>query len=179
MENPWQPAGGNVTGAIWRITRETAAQRLMIQRGEAQIAVDLTSEDMDALKDRPGVVRVIEPEYRTFSIKMNTKHGPMADIELRKAVSYAFNYQAMLDAAGYADLMTGPLPNGILGHLPNLGVYRTDLAKAKSIWQNQRCRMAASSSPSSMSPVWISSAAGRWCCSTASNSSTSSSISSR
>ncbi|MGL4496950.1 MAG: ABC transporter substrate-binding protein, partial [Beijerinckiaceae bacterium] len=130
-ENAWQTGGGNVTGVIWRITRETAAQRLMIQRGEAQIAVDLTSEDMDALKDRPGVVRVIEPEYRTFSIKMNTKHGPMADIELRKAVSYAFNYAAMRDAAGYADLMTGPLPNGILGHLPSLNVYRTDMAKAK------------------------------------------------
>ncbi len=131
VEAPWQSGGGNVTGAIWRITRETAAQRLMVQRGEAHFAVDLTSEDMDALKNVPGVVRVIEPEYRTFSIKMNTKHGPMADIELRKAISYAFNYQAMLDAAGYADLMIGPLPNGILGHDPKLSVYRTDLAKAK------------------------------------------------
>ena len=86
---------------------------------------------MDALKDQPGVVRVLEPEYRTFSIKMNTRHGALADIELRKAISYAFNYQAMLDAAGYADLMVGPLPNGILGHDPSLQVYRTDLDKAK------------------------------------------------
>jgi peptide/nickel transport system substrate-binding protein len=131
VDAPWQTGGGNVTGAIWRITREAAAQRLMVQRGEAQIAVDLTSEDMDALKDRPGVVRVIEPEYRTFSIKMNTKHGPMADVELRRAVSHAFNYQAMLDAAGYADLMIGPLPHGILGHDAGLAVPRTDLARAK------------------------------------------------
>ena len=55
----------------------------------------------------------------------------MADIELRKAISYAFNYQAMKDAAGYADLMIGPLPNGILGHNPDMKVYRTDLDKAK------------------------------------------------
>ena len=86
---------------------------------------------MDALKNQPGVVRVMEPEYRTFSIKMNTRHGALADIELRKAISYAFNYQAMLDAAGYADLMIGPLPHGILGHDPSLSVYRTDLDKAK------------------------------------------------
>jgi peptide/nickel transport system substrate-binding protein len=71
----WQKGGGNLTGAIWRIVRETATQRLMLQRGEAHIAVDLTSEDMDALKDKPGVVRVIEPEYRTFSIKMNTRRA--------------------------------------------------------------------------------------------------------
>ena len=131
VENPWRPGGGNVSGAIWRITRESSAQRLLVQRGEAHVAADLTSEDMDALKDRPGVVRIIEPEYRTFSIKLNTKHGPMADVELRKAVSYAFNYQAMLDAAGYADLMIGPLPHGILGHNPQLPVYRSDMAKAK------------------------------------------------
>ena len=127
----WKAGKGNIDGAIWKITRETATQRLMVQRGEAHIAVDLTSEDMDALKDKPGVVSILQPEYRTFSIKMNTRHGPFADIELRKAVSYAMNYQGMLDAAGYADLMTGPVPNGILGHNANLAVPRTDLARAK------------------------------------------------
>jgi peptide/nickel transport system substrate-binding protein len=131
VANAWKPGGGNLTGAIWRIVRETATQRLQLQRGEAHIAVDLTSEDMDSLRDRPGVVRVIEPEYRTFSIKMNTRHGPLADLELRKAISYATNYQAIADAAGYADLMTGPLPTGILGHDPKLEVYRADLAKAR------------------------------------------------
>ena len=127
----WKPGAGNITGAIWRIVRETATQRLMMQRGEAHIAVDLTSEDMDQLKDKPGVVSIMEPEYRTFSIKMNTRHGPLADPEMRKAIAYAFNYKGMLDAAGYADLMVGPLPNGIFGHDPKLPVYRTDMAKAK------------------------------------------------
>ena len=127
----WQGGGGNLDGVIWQIARETATQRLMLQRGEAHFAVDLTSEDMDALADAPGVVRVIEPEYRTFSIKMNTVQGPLADINLRKAISYATNYQGIIDAAGYADLMTGPLPNGILGFDPKLVVYRTDLGMAR------------------------------------------------
>ena len=111
--------------------RETATQRLMLQRGEVHVAVDLTSEDMDSLEGRAGVVRVIEPEYRTFSIKMNTQKGPMADPNFRKAISYVTNYQAIIEAAGYAQLMVGPLPTGILGHDPGLEVYRTDLAKAK------------------------------------------------
>jgi peptide/nickel transport system substrate-binding protein len=130
-ETAWQPGGGNLTGVIWQIVRETASQRLMIQRGEIHIAVDLTSEDMDSLAGAPGVVRVIEPEYRTFSIKMNTEHGPMADINFRKAISYATNYQAILESAGYADLMTGPLPDGILGHNPELEVPRMDLERAR------------------------------------------------
>ena len=132
MPNAWKSGGGNLTGAIWKIVRETSSQRLMLQRGEAHIAVDLTAEDMDALKDKPGVVEIVEPEYRTFSIKMNTRHGPFTDLNLRKAVSYAVNYQALLEAdGGYADLMKGPLPPGILGFDPDIEVYRTDMAKAK------------------------------------------------
>lgn len=127
----WQPGGGNLEGVIWQIVRETATQRLKLQRGEAHIAVDLTAEDMDALKGAPGVVRVIEPEYRTFSIKMNTAYGPLQDLNLREAISYAMNYEAMIQATSYADLMVGPLPKGILGQDPNLVVPRMDVAKAK------------------------------------------------
>lgn len=127
----WQQGGGNLEGVIWQIVRETATQRLELQRGECHIAVDLTADDMDALKGAPHVVRIIKPEYRTFSIKMNTAHGPLADINLRHAVSYAMNYQAMVQAEKYTDLMIGPLPTGILGFDPNLVVPRTDLAKAK------------------------------------------------
>lgn len=132
VPNHWRPGGGNLTGAIWRIVRETTSQRLLVQRGEAHVALDLTSEDMDALAGRPGLRLLSEPEFRTFSIKMNTRHGPLADIELRRAVSYAFNYQAMLDSAGRARLMVGPLPHGILGHDPDLVVPRTDLARARA-----------------------------------------------
>jgi peptide/nickel transport system substrate-binding protein len=137
----WKKGGGNLTGAIWKITRETATQRLMVQRGEAQIAVDLTSEDMDALKGRPGVELILEPEYRTFQIKMNTRRGPLADANLRRAIACAFNYQGMMDVAGYAELMRGPLPETIAGFDKDLPVYRTDIAKAKE-W------MAKSSTPS-------------------------------
>mgnify|MGYP003347579584 CR=1 FL=1 len=44
---------------------------------------------MDGLKDKPGVVSLIEPEFRTFSIKLNTEYGPLTDLNLRKAISYA------------------------------------------------------------------------------------------
>jgi peptide/nickel transport system substrate-binding protein len=131
VPNHWRQGGGNLTGAIWKITRETATQRLAVERGDAHIALDLTSEDMDALKGKSGVVLVLQPDYRTFQIKMNTKHGPLTDVNLRKAISYAFNYQAMLDVAGHAVLMQGPLPTGIMGFDKDLAVYRTDLDKAK------------------------------------------------
>jgi peptide/nickel transport system substrate-binding protein len=131
VPNFWREGGGNLSAAIWSIAREASTQRLQIQRGDAHIALDLQSEDVDALKDAPGVVLVMKPDYRTFQIKMNTKHGQLTDINLRKAISYAFNYKGMLDVAGHAVLMQGPLPDGILGFDDKLNVYRTDIGKAK------------------------------------------------
>ncbi len=128
----WHEGGGNLTGVICKVMREAATQRLAIQRGEIHIAIDVPSDDVAALKNRPGVDVIMERDYRTFQIKMNSKHGPLADINLRKAVSHAFNYQGLLEAAGYAELMRGPLPEGMMGFDPDLEVYRTDLDKARA-----------------------------------------------
>jgi peptide/nickel transport system substrate-binding protein len=130
IKDDWHK-GGNLDGAIWKIVRESSTARLMLQRGQVHFALEMYAEDMEAIKDLPNVVRVMEPDYRSFTIKMNTAKGPLADKNLRKAISYAFNYQGMLDAAGPAELMVGPLPTGMFGHDPNLKVYRTDMDKAR------------------------------------------------
>ncbi len=130
----WRKDGrGNLTGAIWKIIREASSQRLAVQKGDIHIAVDLSGDDMDALKGAAGVNLIEEPEFRTFSIKFNTLNGPFADLNLRVAASYAFDYQGMLDAEGpgHAQLMVGPLPPGIMGLDPNLQAPKTNLAKAK------------------------------------------------
>ena len=127
----WREGGGNTDTVIWRYVRENTNQRLMLQRGEIHMAVDLTSDDMSALEGAPGVVRVIEPGDRTFSIKMNTEHGPLSDVNLRKAVSHAFDYEAMRSVSGFADLMHGPLPSGFFGHDPSIDVPRKDLDRAR------------------------------------------------
>jgi len=130
VKDDWHK-GGNIDAAIWKIVREAATTRLMLQRGEVHIALDLFAEDMEALKGVPHVVRIMKPDYRSFSIKMNTAKGPLADKNLRKAISYAYNYQAMLDAAQPAQLMQGPLPTGMFGFDKDLKVYRQDMDKAK------------------------------------------------
>jgi len=134
VRNPdgWRQEGaGNTASVIWRYVRENTNQRLMLQRGEVHMAVDLTSDDVVALEGAPGVRMVVEPGDRTFTFKMNTEFGPTADVNLRKAVSYAFNYEEMLRVSGYAELMQGPLPSSFLGHDAALDVPRMDLDKAR------------------------------------------------
>lgn len=128
----WNKDGGNVQNVVWRIVRETATQRLLLERGEVHFVLDLTTDDLMQVRGKPGVVEVEAVGLQPFYLRMNTKHGPLADVNVRKAVSYAFNYQAMLDVMGNADLMVGPLPTGVFGHNPDLEIYRTDPEKAKA-----------------------------------------------
>ncbi len=123
--------GGNVQNVIWRIVRETSSQRLLIERGEVHYVLDLTAEDMNAIEAAPGVKRVIEPTLQPFYLRMNTAHGPLTDVNLRRAVSSAFDYEGMIDVLGYADLLHGPFPANLPGHNAAMEVYRTDMERAR------------------------------------------------
>lgn len=128
----WNKDGGNVQNVIWRIVRETSTQRLLLERGEVHFVLDLTTDDLVQVQGKPGVVEVEAVGLQPFYLRLNTQHGPLADVNVRRAISYAFNYQSMLDVMGNAELMVGPLPTGVFGHNPDLKVYRTDIEAAKA-----------------------------------------------
>src|SRR5207244_3788915 len=62
----------------------------------------------------------------------NTKKGATKDLNLRKAVCHAFDYDALIKIYnGNAVLQTSPFPNATRGYVPVSGIYRQDLGKAK------------------------------------------------
>src|SRR3989442_9762323 len=82
----------------------------------------------------PGIVVPNFPGMTTFGIKMNTQKGATKDVNLRKAVCFAFDYDALVKIYnGNAVLQTSPFPNATRGHVEVAGIYRQDLAKAKEL----------------------------------------------
>src|SRR3989442_3182993 len=80
----------------------------------------------------PGIVVPNFPGMTTFGIKMNTQKGATKDVNLRKAVCFAFDYEALVKIYnGNAVLQTSPFPNATRGYVAVPGIYRQDLAKAK------------------------------------------------
>lgn len=119
-------------GIVYRIIREPAAQKAALARGEADIVEGLTPEDFDQLKKAKGTVVEDHPGMTTFGIKFNTQHGPTKDINLRKAIAYAMDYESMLKIYnGAAVLETSPFPQGMRGHIDVPGRPTQDLAKAR------------------------------------------------
>lgn len=115
---------------------DRTTRRALIERGQADIAFDLTPSDYDALKQNPQVTVHVGsgPEVTYFVM---TEAGPLASPYARQALSYAFNYDALIKGVyrGYARRAYGPLASTLLGYDPHVFAYHTDLAKARALLQ--------------------------------------------
>lgn len=119
-------------GIIYKIIREPAAQKAALQRGEADIVEGLTPDDYDQIKSTKGIVVQSHAGMTTFGIKFNTQTGPTKDINLRKAIAYAVDYDSFVKVYnGAAILETSPFPQGMQGHIDVPERPKQDLAKAK------------------------------------------------
>ncbi len=130
---------GRLSGVIFRIIREAAPRRAALQRREADAITNLSPDDIGQLQRLPGIRIEDHPGLTTFGIKFNTQQGPTADINLRKAIAYAFDYDSLITIHnGSAVLQTSPFPPAMAGHIDVPGIPRRDLAKAREYLARSR-----------------------------------------
>src|SRR5690606_26565599 len=88
-------------------------------------------QDKTVLSRSPGVIVPQEPSITTYTIKMNNQVGPTADVNVRRALSWAFDYEAMIDVmSGYATRIAGPLSPSLTG-AKQTPFYETDIERAR------------------------------------------------
>ncbi|MBU2961294.1 ABC transporter substrate-binding protein [Citreicella sp. C3M06] len=118
-------------GVIYRMIQESSSQRAALMSGEADLVSDLTPEEFDVVAGRPDIEVTASPMLATFGLKINTQGKLMSDINLRKAVAYAFDYETLLQIYnGKATLQTSPFADAIKGKV-DIDMPRQDMAKAK------------------------------------------------
>ena len=129
-------SGRHFSKVIVRTVPETSTRRELVERGQADLTFDLTPEDNLALSHNPAV-RVIAPYGTEVDFIYMTEAGPLASTYARQALSYAFNYDAVIKGVfkGYARRAYGCLPSTMLGYDPNQFHYHTDLNKARELLQ--------------------------------------------
>ncbi|MGE0723956.1 MAG: ABC transporter substrate-binding protein [Alphaproteobacteria bacterium] len=128
-----------LSGVIYRIIREAAPRKAALQRREIDAMANLTPDDFDQLSKVAGLKMENHPGFTTFGIKFNCQAGPTADVNLRKAIAYAFDYEALMTIHnGMAQLMTSPFPQAIGGHIDVPGIPRKDLDKAKDFLKKSK-----------------------------------------
>ncbi len=128
----WPQGDARPASIVYRLIREPAAQKAALQRGEIDIAEGLTTDDYTQMANAPGIVIENHVGIITFGIKMNCAKGPTKDVNLRKAIAHAFDYDALLAVYNNAaSLEDSPFPNALAGHISVPDIPRRDLDKAK------------------------------------------------
>jgi len=79
---------------------EPATRANLVERGDADITVDLQASDIQSLENK-GTLKVIStPQYNSVTfISMNNTIPPFDNINVRRAVAYALPYDDMFKAA--------------------------------------------------------------------------------
>lgn len=133
VKDYWKGDGGsNIEGIVYKLIRETSAQRAALMRGEADIVLDLSPDEFDQVAKAKGIKTSTEPALTAFGLKFNTKGEYMSDKNLRKAVAHAFDYDALVAIFnGKAVLQTSPFTDDIKGKIDVPGIPRHDMEKAK------------------------------------------------
>ncbi len=119
---------------IYRHIKESATQRLLLEKGDADIARNLTPQDLEALAANKDVKTTATPKGTVYYFSLNMKNPILAKPEVREAFKWLVDYDAigatLIKNIGVVH--QNFLPLGLLGASKDKP-YKLDVAKAKAL----------------------------------------------
>jgi len=123
---------------IYRHIKESATQRLMLEKGDADIARNLTPQDLDALTSGPAADKAIKttatPKGTVYYFSLNQKNPNLAKPEVREAFKVLVDYDAIAKTLikNIGVVHQNFLPIGLLGAAKD-NPYKLDVVKARAL----------------------------------------------
>ena len=117
---------------------EPATRANLVERGDADLVIDLQASDVQSLEAKSKLKVISTPQYNSVTfISMNNKIPPFDNVNVRRAIAHALPYEDMFKAALFgrgkplfdATWTEGKAPNGAY---PIAQPVKLDLEKAKA-----------------------------------------------
>jgi peptide/nickel transport system substrate-binding protein len=123
---------------IIKHVKEPATQSFMVQRGDADIALDMDINQINAIRGKPGLQFFKDPSAWTSYLGMKTTVKPWTDPRVREAAKYAIDYDGLINGVlhGTARQLGSIMMPGLLGFPESLNrqlLYKQDLNKARAL----------------------------------------------
>ncbi|QCK84596.1 ABC transporter substrate-binding protein [Phreatobacter aquaticus] len=117
---------------------EAATRASLIEKGDADLSIDLQPSDIDTLVQRGRVKAISTPQFNAFTmIAFNTKMAPFDNKKVRQAIAAALPYDSIFKAALFergAKLYGGTWSGTPTdASFPQPMPYKQDVAKAKAL----------------------------------------------
>jgi len=121
----------------FRIVPDPATLRLLVSGREVHVvALGLSWIDMLDLEFMPGITVYKQEAFPEIRMgPFNVQQPPFDDKLVRQAVSYAVDYQSIIDGVmlGQAVRLTSAIPEGTFGHDPSIVPYQYDPERAREL----------------------------------------------
>ena len=93
------------------VVPESANRLALLQNGEVDIAMDLSTQEMEIAEGSEGVDVLGIPDRNAMNVLLNTQQAPFDNVDLRKALAYATDYNAIVEGVlnGRAVPSEGPI----------------------------------------------------------------------
>jgi len=119
---------------IVRHSVKSESQRLLLERGDVDIARNLAPEDLNAVASDPALAIDSGPRGRILYLALNQKHPVLSDPKVREALKYLVDYRGLAETALAQRFRVHQsfIPTGQLGALDQ-APYALDVAKAKTL----------------------------------------------
>ncbi|MBF0392623.1 MAG: ABC transporter substrate-binding protein [Alphaproteobacteria bacterium] len=119
---------------VLRHIPEAATQRLLLEKGDVDVARNLTPEQARGLRADPAIKIGAARKSNVWYLSLNQKRGPLAKPEVRQAFRHLIDYEAIRSTIleGHALVRQSFLPEGFLGAIDDKP-FAYDLDKAKAL----------------------------------------------
>lgn len=119
---------------LMRHLPESQSQRLMLEKGDIDVAYSLQAPDLKSLEADKTVTIESTPGSGFYYLSVSMKDEKFANKKVREALRYLIDYDGLDKAVMpyYGKLHQRSLSTGVMGALPDQG-YKLDIAKAKAL----------------------------------------------
>lgn len=124
----------NLKRVIIRHIAEPATQRLLVEKGDIDIARNLGPDQIKGLEGNPDVRIHAAPKGGIFYLGLNQKHDALQKPQVRQALKYLVDYDGIADTILKGSMVPHQafLPKGFLGALEDKP-FKLDPEKAKQL----------------------------------------------
>ena len=127
--------GEHFSKVILKVVLEKSTQVQMLESGEADRATSVPVDSLESLMANPEISVITGPSWMNSQFLINVMRPPTDNLLIRQAISYAWDYQTVVDKIynGMAEIAQGPIPKTMWGHKADMELYSFDLEKAKAL----------------------------------------------
>jgi len=136
QRNPyyWQKGKPYLDSVTWTYVSDQNTRELQLEGNQIQVDEFPPFNSVEKLQHTGGVTMTLFPSTRTDYLEMNEDYAPLADVHVRRAISYAIDRNAIIKSVlfGHGKPANSFLPPQVPFYSKNAGGLQYNMAQAKA-----------------------------------------------